>query len=132
MAPPHTPAIGPTMHRDQGARVGAAAMMLLGTMLLAPCAHSGASGAQAGAASAGAADLQAERVGIDAWRADRIARLTSDTGWLTLAGLLWLKEGENSFGRASSNALILDNASAADPPGSLVQAGLGVRLVARS
>src|SRR5260370_3232123 len=108
MAPPHTLAIGCTMHRDQGARVSAAVVMLLGTMLLAPCAHSGASGAQAGATAA-AADLQAERVSIDAWRAERVGRLTSDTGWLTLAGLLWLKEGENSFGRAPPTALIPHN-----------------------
>jgi uncharacterized protein (DUF1684 family) len=118
------------MHRDQGARVSAAAMMLLGTMLLAPCARSLACGAHAGAASAGAAALQAERVSIDAWRAERVGRLTSDTGWLTLAGLLWLKEGENSFGRASSNALILDNASLADTAGSFVLTGRRVRFVA--
>jgi uncharacterized protein (DUF1684 family) len=119
------------MHRDQGARVSAAPMMLLGTMLLAPCAHPGASGAQAGA-TAVAADLQAERVSIDAWRAERVGRLTSDTGWLTLAGLFWLKEGENSFGRASSNALILDNASLADTAGSFVLSSHQVRFVARS
>jgi len=107
-------------------------MTLLGTMLLAPCARSLACGAQAGAAGAGAADLQAERVSIDAWRAERVGRLTSDTGWLTLAGLLWLKEGENSFGRASSNALILDNASLADTAGSFVLTGHQVRFVARS
>ena len=64
-----------------------AAGILLGTMLLAT----------AGAA----ADLQAERLSIDAWRAERVGRLTSDTGWLTLAGLLWLKEGDNSLDRKS-------------------------------
>src|SRR5256886_10113486 len=37
--------------------------------------------------AATAADLQAERNSIDAWRADRVGRLTSDTGWLTLTGL---------------------------------------------
>src|SRR5882762_5093813 len=117
------------MHRDQGARVGAAAVILLGTMLLAPGAHSRASGAPAGAAAA--ADLQAERLSIDAWRAERVGRLTSDSGWLTLAGLLWLKEGESSFGRASSNALILDNASLADSAGSFVLSGHQVRFLAR-
>jgi uncharacterized protein (DUF1684 family) len=111
------------MHRDKGARLGAAAVMLLGTMLLAPGASPGASGAAA-------ADLQAERDSIDAWRAGRVARLTSDTGWLTLTGLFWLKEGENSFGRASSNALILDHASLAEAAGSFVRAGHQVRFVA--
>jgi len=89
-------------------------MILLGTMLLAPGAHSRASGAPAGAAAA--ADLQAERLSIDAWRAERVGRLTSDSGWLTLAGLLWLKEGESSFGRASSNALIPTTPRSPTPP----------------
>jgi len=120
------------MHRDLGARVAAAGVILLGTMLFAPGAPSGASGAQAGVATAGAgADLQAERISIDTWRAERVGRLTSDTGWLTLAGLFWLKEGENSFGRASSNALVLDNTSLADTAGSFVLTGQRVRFVAR-
>src|SRR5216110_817669 len=103
------------MQRDKGAGTGAAAVMLLGMMLLAPGASAGAGGAQSAAASA--ADLQAERNSIDAWRAGRVGRLTSDAGWLTLAALFWLKQGENSFGRASSNALSLDNASLADTAG---------------
>jgi hypothetical protein len=32
------------------------------------------------------------------WREQREARLKADGGWLTVAGLFWLKEGENSFG----------------------------------
>src|SRR6202047_59436 len=121
MRPPHT----------QNARVAAGAI-LLGTMLLLPGAPSGASGAPAGAATAGsAAELEAERLSIDAWRAGRILRLTSDSGWLTLAGLFWLQEGQNSFGRAASNALVLDNASLADTAGSFVLSGERVRFVAR-
>jgi uncharacterized protein (DUF1684 family) len=116
------------MHRDQGARV-AAGVILLATMLLAPGAPSGAGGAQAGAGSA--ADLEAERLSIDAWRAARVSRLTSDSGWLTLAGLFWLKEGDNSFGRASSNVLVLDNASIADTAGSFMVTGERVRFLAR-
>lgn len=38
--------------------------------------------------------------GILKWRADREAKLKADDGWLTVAGLAWLKEGEN---RAGSN-----------------------------
>src|SRR5256886_5349584 len=104
------------MQRDKGAGTGAAAVMLLGMMLLAPGASAGAGGAQSAAATA--ADLQAERNSIDAWRAGRVDRLTSDTGWLTLTGLFWLKQGENSFGRSSSNAVVLDNPSLADTAGS--------------
>jgi hypothetical protein len=33
---------------------------------------------------------------IAAWRARRVARLTSETGWLSLADLVWLEEGGNA------------------------------------
>ncbi|TLY89801.1 MAG: DUF1684 domain-containing protein [Gammaproteobacteria bacterium] len=78
-----------------------------------------------------AVDGEAERASIETWRAERIRRLTSDTGWLTLSGLFWLKEGENSFGRSSSNAVVLDNPSLADTAGSFVLHDHRVRLVAR-
>lgn len=35
---------------------------------------------------------------IRAWHSERIKKLSSPNGWLTLAGLFWLKEGENSVG----------------------------------
>lgn len=35
---------------------------------------------------------------IDAWRAQRLERLTSDDGWLTVVGLDWLAPGVNRFG----------------------------------
>src|SRR3984893_14503125 len=121
MRPPHT----------QNARVAAGAI-LLGTMLLLPGAPSGASGAPpAPATAAAAAELEAERLSVELWRAGRILRLTSDSGWLTLAGLFWLKEGDNSFGRASSNALVLDNAPLADTAGSFMVTGERVRFLAR-
>src|SRR2546430_8603930 len=93
---------GCTMHRDTGARSGAAAVMLLGTMLLASGAAAIAGGAQSAAA---APDLQAERDSIDAWRAGRIGRLTSDTGGLTIPGLSWCRRGRNGFAPPSSNGL---------------------------
>jgi uncharacterized protein len=37
---------------------------------------------------------------VEGWRAGRYAALQSDTGWLTLAGLGWLKPGENHVGTA--------------------------------
>jgi uncharacterized protein (DUF1684 family) len=74
---------------------------------------------------------EAEHAAISAWRARRTDSLTSDTGWLTLAGLFWLKPGDNTFGRAASNALILDNAALADTAGSFVLSGDSVRFVAR-
>src|SRR3989440_11154478 len=35
---------------------------------------------------------------IEKWRSDREANLKKETGWLTVAGLFWLKEGTNTVG----------------------------------
>ena len=44
---------------------------------------------------------------IEAWRIEREARLKADDGWLTLAGLFFLNEGDNSFGSAPQNDIEL-------------------------
>lgn len=44
---------------------------------------------------------------IEKWRAESEAKLKSDTGWLTVSGLFWLKEGRNTFGSAPGNDLLL-------------------------
>jgi uncharacterized protein (DUF1684 family) len=44
------------------------------------------------AASAAAGDLAAEH---EAWRRERLERLTGDEGWLTVSGLHWLEPGAN-------------------------------------
>src|SRR6516165_2357270 len=41
------------------------------------------------------------------WRADLAKELQEPDGWLTLIGLEWLKPGDNSFGSANGNALIV-------------------------
>ncbi|MEW5852154.1 MAG: DUF1684 domain-containing protein [Myxococcota bacterium] len=56
-----------------------------------------------GGRAAPVVDHEAE---VRAWHKDRIARLTSETGWLTVVGLFWLKEGENTFGSAAGNDLV--------------------------
>ncbi|MEP6902600.1 MAG: DUF1684 domain-containing protein [Actinomycetota bacterium] len=38
---------------------------------------------------------------INKWRADHEAGLKTDSGWLTVAGLFWLKEGLNTVGAGS-------------------------------
>lgn len=43
---------------------------------------------------------------IDNWHKERIERLKKSDGWLSLAGLFWLKEGENTFGSDSTNDII--------------------------
>ncbi len=42
---------------------------------------------------------------INSWHGKRVKRLTSKTGWLTLAGLYWLTEGENTFGSSGDNQI---------------------------
>lgn len=118
---------GGAAHRAGRAGAGAAAFALAVALALAispataPCAES---------AGASSADLEAERTSIEAWRAERLRRLTSESGWLTLCGLFWLKQGENSFGRGASNALVLDNPSLAEHAGSFLRSEHGVRFIA--
>jgi uncharacterized protein len=84
-----------------------------------------------GAVAAPAAiDPQAEGALIDEWRAQRVAALTSDGGWLTLTGLFWLKDGDNSFGRVAGNTLVLDNAALAAHCGTFTLRGHTVRFTA--
>jgi uncharacterized protein (DUF1684 family) len=94
-------------------------------------------GLAAAAAAAGAGEpsaataLHAEQADVMQWRAARAQSLTSDTGWLSLVGLLWLKDGENSFGRSPSNTLALDNPSLAHNAGTFVMHDQAVRFFAR-
>jgi uncharacterized protein (DUF1684 family) len=39
---------------------------------------------------------------IEKWRSERETNLKKETGWLTVAGLSWLKEGKNSVGAGES------------------------------
>jgi len=57
---------------------------------------------------------------IDAWRIQRLERLTSDTGWLTLTGLYWLEPGENRFGSAADSAVVLPDESVPEIAGLLI------------
>ncbi len=43
---------------------------------------------------------------IEEWQKSRVMRLKAENGWLNLAGLFWLKEGENSFGSDPSNDIV--------------------------
>src|SRR5262245_15077292 len=64
-----------------------------------------------------------------AWRDKRQARLTSETGWLTLVGLHWLSPGENAFGSDPDLAVPLPPGKAPKRAGSLVLKDGAVRLV---
>jgi len=49
---------------------------------------------------------------IEEWRAKRVESLKSEDGWLNLAGLFRLKEGNNSFGSDPSNAVVFPKGDA--------------------
>ena len=61
---------------------------------------------------------------IEEWRSNRFQRLKSEDGWLTLIGLFWLQEWENSFGSDPSNKIIFPRDKSPARAGSfLVQNG---------
>ena len=82
--------------------------------------------------TASSSDLQSERASVEKWRAERVAELTGETGWLTLVGLFWLDPGESTFGRAPSNTLVLDHPSLAATAGTFVLAGDKVTFTAKA
>lgn len=53
---------------------------------------------------------------IESWRAQAEASLRADDGWLTLAGLFWLRAGTNTIGSDSSSDIVL-------PPSAPAQVG---------
>lgn len=57
---------------------------------------------------------------IEKWRAETEARLKSDQGWLTVAGLHWLKEGENRIGTDIKSDIVLPANSAPAHIGTIV------------
>ena len=44
---------------------------------------------------------------VEAWKAEREARLRQPDGWLSLVGLEWLEEGSNTIGSAEGNQVLL-------------------------
>lgn len=48
---------------------------------------------------------------IEAWRADRLARLTAPQGYLNLVGLFWLEPGVYTFGSGADNDLVFPRAN---------------------
>ena len=74
-------------------------------------------GLAASVAAPAAAD-EAYRAEVRKWREAREARLKADGGWLTLAGLFWLKEGPNRFGTHPSSDIVLPEGSAPARAGS--------------
>jgi len=76
--------------RLHGARLAGG---LAGLMLLCACAGE-------------TLDPEAYEAAVIEWREDRLARLRSESGYLNLAGLYWLRPGENTFGAAEDNDIV--------------------------
>ena len=54
-----------------------------------------------------AAYVSSYKKSVEKWRQDYETKLKGDDDWLTVAGLFWLHEGENIFGSAPGNAVVL-------------------------
>ena len=62
------------------------------------------------------------------FRSDREATLKRDTGWLTVAGLHFLNQGDNRVGSDPSNDIVLDFASVPRHVGVITVTGTAVRI----
>jgi uncharacterized protein (DUF1684 family) len=54
-------------------------------------------------------DRDAHRAAVEAWRKQRYAALRREVGWLTLAGLDWLRPGVNRIGTAPESEVVLSS-----------------------
>lgn len=65
---------------------------------------------------------------IQSWRDEQERNLRADDSWLTLAGLFWLNEGENTFGSGEDQHLVFPAGSGAAHVGTLIRQGEQVTL----
>lgn len=70
----------------------------------------------------------AHRQEVEAWRQERDAGLRKEDGWLSLAGLFWLDEGENRFGSDPAARVVLPAGKVPATAGTLVRKGETVTL----
>ncbi len=56
---------------------------------------------------------------IHQWQTDRNTKLRQPDSWLTLVGLFWLKQGDNTIGSAATNDCVLPKGSAPEHAGTL-------------
>jgi uncharacterized protein len=67
------------------------------------------------------------KTGVERWRADRETELRAEDGWLSVAGLFWLKDGENSCGSRGGSRVLLPKGSP-ERVGSFVRHGREVQV----
>ena len=65
-----------------------------------------------------------------AWRAEHEAKYASETGWLAITNLDWLREGENRFGASPENAIVLPADSVPNVAGSISVADDRIEIIA--
>lgn len=65
---------------------------------------------------------------LEQWHDKRETNLKSETGWLTVSGLFWLDDGENTFGSGKENKIIFPAGKAAEHIGSFTLLNDEVRL----
>ncbi|GLH66839.1 DUF1684 domain-containing protein [Geothrix edaphica] len=65
---------------------------------------------------------------VDAWHAQRTARLAAEDGWLSLVGLDWLQLGENTLGTAPGSTVLLPAGTAPARAGVFIVDGGTVRV----
>jgi uncharacterized protein (DUF1684 family) len=73
-------------------------------------------------------DPQLDVAALEQWQAQMEASLRDADGWLALAGLFWLEEGQNSVGTDEACAIVLPIGSAPAQVGSFVREGARVTL----
>jgi uncharacterized protein len=75
-----------------------------------------------------AATQQYDLAALAKFRADRETTLKADTGWLTVAGLHFLNQGENRVGSDPANDIVLDFPSVPKQVGVITVNGTDVRI----
>ena len=66
---------------------------------------------------------------INKWHKKRISNLKKKNSWLSLVGLYWLKQGENTFGTAKDNDIVFPPGSVPDYTGKFVLSGDSVKVI---
>jgi|SRR5580693_995042 uncharacterized protein (DUF1684 family) len=85
-------------------------------------------GRGAAAGDAAPIDPAAYQKEIASWRAERVAGLKHENGWLSLIGLFWLEEGENRMGSDPGTRVVLPAGKAPAQVATLVRRGDKVTL----
>ena len=75
-------------------------------------------------------DWQSYEAEMRAWRAERETQFREENGWLALAGLYWLEDGEHRMGTGADNEIVLPAGTAPDYLATLIVTGDQVHLSA--